>query len=64
MQAIPMTLRGAEKLLEELDFVETERRPESIAAIAHAREQGDVKENAKYQAARERQGICEGRIID
>lgn len=46
MNQIPMTLRGAEKLREELDFLKGTRRPQIIAAIAEAREHGDLKENA------------------
>lgn len=62
MQQIPMTVRGAEQLREELDFLKNVRRPEIITAIAEAREHGDLKENAEYHAAREQQGFCEGRI--
>ncbi|MCK3654550.1 transcription elongation factor GreA [Pasteurellaceae bacterium Macca] len=62
MQQIPMTVRGAEQLREELDFLKNVRRPEIINAIAEAREHGDLKENAEYHAAREQQGFCEGRI--
>ena len=62
MQQIPMTVRGAELLRQELDFLKNERRPEIIKAIAEAREHGDLKENAEYHAAREQQGFCEGRI--
>lgn len=62
MNQIPMTVRGAEKLREELEFLKNVRRPEIIDAIAEAREHGDLKENAEYHAAREQQGFCEGRI--
>ncbi len=62
MKQIPMTVRGAEQLREELDFLKNVRRPQIIDAIAEAREHGDLKENAEYHAAREQQGFCEGRI--
>ena len=62
MKQIPMTVRGAEQLREELDFLKNVRRPQIIAAISEAREHGDLKENAEYHAAREQQGFCEGRI--
>ncbi|OOF56331.1 transcription elongation factor GreA [Rodentibacter genomosp. 2] len=62
MKQIPMTVRGAELLREELDLLKNVRRPEIIKAIAEAREHGDLKENAEYHAAREQQGFCEGRI--
>ncbi|ATY82327.1 transcription elongation factor GreA [Aeromonas veronii] len=62
MNHTPMTVRGAEKLREELDYLKTELRPQIIEAIADAREHGDLKENAEYHAAREQQGFCEGRI--
>ena len=58
----PITLKGAQRLREELDHLKTEKRPKVIAAIAEAREHGDLKENAEYHAAREQQGFIEGRI--
>jgi len=62
MSQIPMTLRGAEQLREELNELKNVKRPRIIASIADAREHGDLKENAEYHAAREEQGFCEGRI--
>lgn len=64
MSQTPMTIRGAEKLREELDYLRNQLRPRIIEAIAEAREHGDLKENAEYHAAREQQGFCEGRIQD
>lgn len=62
MGQIPMTLRGVEKLREELHYLKDKRRPAIIHDIAMAREHGDLKENAEYHSAREQQGFCEGRI--
>lgn len=62
MATLPITLRGAELLKAELHRLKTQDRPEVINAIAEARAQGDLSENAEYDAARERQGFIEGRI--
>ncbi len=62
MSAIPLTVRGAERLRAELHRLKTVERPEIINAIAEARAQGDLSENAEYDAARERQAFVEGRI--
>lgn len=62
MEQFPMTVQGADALRDELNHLKTVRRPEIVAAIADAREHGDLKENAEYHAAREQQGFCEGRI--
>ncbi len=62
MQRIPMTVQGEKALREELNRLKTVDRPRVIAAIADAREHGDLKENAEYHAAREQQSFIEGRI--
>lgn len=61
---IPITVKGAELLRAELHRLKTKERPEVITAIAEARAQGDISENAEYEAAKERQGFIEGRIIE
>lgn len=62
MATIPITTRGAEKLKAELHRLKTVDRPAVIGAIAEARAQGDLSENAEYDAAKDRQGFIEGRI--
>jgi transcription elongation factor GreA len=61
---IPITVAGAEQLRGELHRLKTKDRPAVITAIAEARAQGDITENAEYEAARERQGFIEGRILE
>lgn len=64
MSKTPLTVRGAEKLREELDRLKGRERPRVIRAIAEARAHGDLKENAEYHAAREQQSFIEGRIAE
>jgi transcription elongation factor GreA len=62
VKRVPITLRGAEALRNELRTLKSEARPNVIKAIAEARAHGDLSENAEYHAAREQQGFIEGRI--
>jgi transcription elongation factor GreA len=62
MNKVPMTVRGAELLREELRRLKSEERPRIIQAIAEARAHGDLKENAEYHAAKDQQGFVEARI--
>ncbi len=64
MSKIPLTVTGAELLRNELHQLKTVERPSVINAIAEARAQGDLSENAEYDAAKERQGFVEGRIVE
>ncbi len=64
MSTIPITKRGAELLKAELHRLKTVERPAVITAISEARAQGDLSENADYDAAKERQGFVEGRILE
>ncbi len=61
---IPITAGGAERLKAELQRLKSVERPSIIQAIKEAREKGDLSENAEYEAARERQGFIEGRIME
>ena len=63
MATIPLTRRGAEKLKEELHRLKTVERHAVIQAIAEARAQGDLSENAEYEAAKDKQAFIEGRIL-
>ena len=64
MDKIPMTPHGADVLREELDRLKSAERPRIIKAIAEALEQGDLRENAEFQYAKEEQGFIEGRILE
>lgn len=62
--SLPLTVRGKLKLEEELKRLITVERPSIIRAIEEARAHGDISENAEYEAAKERQGMVEGRILE
>jgi transcription elongation factor GreA len=64
MNKVPMTVTGETALREELEQLKKVERPRISAAIAEAREHGDLKENAEYHAAREQQSFTEGRIME
>ena len=64
MATIPLTRRGAEKLKEELARLKGVERHAVIQAISEARAQGDLSENAEYEAAKDKQGFIEGRILE
>lgn len=64
MATIPLTRRGADKLKEELHRLKSVERHAVIQAIAEARAQGDLSENAEYDAAKDKQGFIEGRILE
>jgi transcription elongation factor GreA len=64
MATIPITTRGAQMLKEELHRLKTVERHAVVQAIAEARAQGDLSENAEYEAAKDKQGFIEGRILE
>jgi transcription elongation factor GreA len=64
VSTIPLTVRGAQRLKDELQRLKSVERPAVINAIAEARAQGDLSENAEYDAAKEKQGFIEGRIAE
>lgn len=64
MSKVPLTVVGAELLRQELHNLKTVERPKVINAISEARAQGDLSENAEYDAAKERQSFVEGRIVE
>ena len=64
MSTIPLTRRGSDMLKEELQRLKTVERHAVIQAIAEARAQGDLSENAEYEAAKDKQGFIEGRILE
>ena len=64
MVTVPLTKRGFEKLKDELARLKGVERPAVIQAISEARAQGDLSENAEYEAAKDKQGFIEGRILE
>ena len=64
MATVPLTIRGAELLKAELHRLKTYERHAVILAISEARAQGDLSENAEYEAAKDKQGFIEGRILE
>jgi transcription elongation factor GreA len=64
MSKVPLTVIGAERLRQELHLLKTVERPSVINAISEARAQGDLSENAEYEAAKEKQSFVEGRIVE
>ena len=63
MEKEPITVKGLENLKFELENLKNIQRPKVVAAIAEARSHGDLKENAEYHAAKEQQGLIEGRVL-
>ena len=63
MEKEPITVQGLQNLKSELENLKNIQRPKVVAAIAEARSHGDLKENAEYHAAKEQQGLIEGRVI-
>ena len=63
MDKEPITVKGLENLKSELEDLKNIQRPKIVAAIAEARSHGDLKENAEYHAAKEQQGLIEGRVL-
>ena len=63
MEKEPVTVKGLENLKSELEDLKNVQRPKVVAAIAEARSHGDLKENAEYHAAKEQQGLIEGRVL-
>ena len=63
MDKEPITVNGLKDLKSELEDLKNVQRPKIVEAIAEARSHGDLKENAEYHAAKEQQGLIEGRVV-